>query len=71
VTIITNCRFCSREFEPDAAAIRGGTWRVCPECETERGRPLHPIGGRCQKCQKPLRDKRQYICLSCASISVA
>ena len=48
MTIVTNCRFCSREFEPDAAAIRAGQWRTCPDCHRQRSdqqtsRPGDPL----------------------------
>ncbi len=31
--VIATCRTCVREFEPDTASIRAGTWRDrCPHC---------------------------------------
>jgi len=38
MAIITTCRVCGREFEPERAAIRAGTWRDgCPRCRQAGG----------------------------------
>jgi len=70
MTVITSCRHCGCEFEPDSAAIRRGQWRTCEECLAgHRLPPEYPVGGRCDRCRKPLRDKRSYLCLECAAVS--
>lgn len=62
MTIITACRRCGIEFEPDRAAIVAGTWRLCPAC-----RRTHETGqaGRCQACGRELRGTSGTLCLSC------
>ena len=70
MTVITSCRVCGAEYEAGRERIIAGDWRVCLECQSERQlRPEYPVGGRCDRCRRPLRDKRQYICVTCASIS--
>ncbi len=71
MTVVTSCRVCGSEIESGHDRITAGTWRVCPECESRRRLPEHPIGGKCDKCGRPLRDKRRHLCLACAGISTA
>jgi len=70
VTISTFCKSCGREFEVSHDRIVAGPhWKYCPDCEAERTRPQYDVGGRCQKCRKPMRDPRRFICLTCAGLS--
>ena len=33
MAVMATCRTCGREFEPEPASIRAGTWRAgCPHC---------------------------------------
>ena len=34
-TYIVTCRECGKEHQPTPAAIRAGSWRVCPACRTQ------------------------------------
>lgn len=58
-TVVTQCRRCGVEFEPSTAAIRAGSWRVCPTCA-----PKQEAGNHCRECGRPLAGKRE-ICLRC------
>ena len=41
--ILTTCRRCGAEFEPDPDAIRAGAWQVCRRCRaSEAGPPSLP-----------------------------
>ena len=71
MTIQTVCRVCGAEYEAGRERIIAGNWKYCTECETERTRPQYDVGGRCQKCRKPMRDKRAYLCVTCAAVSIA
>ncbi len=71
MTVVTHCRVCGREFEPDSAAIRAGQWRTCEECLAGRRLPEHPAGGKCNRCNRPLRDRRAYLCIECAGFSIS
>jgi len=69
MTVVTSCRVCGAEYEADRERILAGSWRVCSDCQSQRRPPEFPVGGRCDRCRRPLRDKRQYICVTCASVS--
>jgi uncharacterized OB-fold protein len=60
-TIITTCRACGREYEPDRRAIVAGAWRLCPDCRAAGA----PPETRCEHCGRPLRAGSRTICLGC------
>jgi hypothetical protein len=57
--LITTCRICGTEFEPDAEAIRAGCWRLCRTC-----RPT-PAETRCERCGRVLRAGNRAVCFAC------
>ncbi len=71
MTVVTSCRICGSEIEAGHDRIVAGQWRVCVECESRRRLPEHPTGGKCGKCNRPLRDPRRHLCLSCSGFSVS
>ena len=58
--IVTTCRDCGIEFQPDHAAIIAGTWRICLTCRPQASEETH-----CERCGRLLRAGR-ILCLSCA-----
>ncbi len=58
--IVTQCRRCGVQFEPSAAAIRAGTWSICPNCA-----PKQETGGHCKECGRALRHTTRTICFNC------
>jgi len=72
MTIVTVCRVCGREFEPNTAAIRSGHWRTCPACPQRSDNPTpRPMAGQCQKCGRPLLNKDRALCLQCLGFSIS
>ena len=63
-TFVTRCRACGRAFEPDADAIRTGTWRLCPDCCM-----TSPSSSRCRECGKALTGTRD-LCLACMGVGL-
>ncbi len=59
--IITTCRRCYQEYEPDRRAIVAGVWRLCPTCREAEA----PQETRCEGCGRPLRAGSRTLCLSC------
>jgi DNA-directed RNA polymerase subunit RPC12/RpoP len=60
--VITVCRTCGRDFEPEPAAIRAGRWRECPACTTK---PPSEPEMRCPDCGRVLKGTKRTICLGC------
>ena len=58
-TFVTRCRVCAREFEPDADAIRAGSWRLRPGCQ-----PQHSDETRRERGGRVLRTTGRRLCLS-------
>ena len=59
--VVTTCRLCGQEFEPDRDAIVAGVWHTCPAC-----RPQPVEENRCERCSRVLRAGNRSLCLSCA-----
>lgn len=63
--IVTLCRKCGADFEPDRETILRGTWRTCPDCRTPPAPGDDDPGARCQQCGRPLRTAGRTICYRC------
>lgn len=54
--LITVCRGCGREFEPDRQTILKGTWRICPACRPAASEAA-PAESACRECGRVLCGK--------------
>jgi len=63
--VVTACRECGQEFEPDHAAILAGSWRTCPTCEPSRASQHPKAQTRCEGCGRVLRAGHRRVCLGC------
>lgn len=62
--LITTCRTCGREFEPDRQTILRGEWKRCPACRPAKKAEPTEATSACARCGRPLRGGRT-ICLGC------
>lgn len=73
MSIVTHCRVCGREFEPDRQRIIAGDWQTCDACRSHWStNPLsRPMAGQCRRCGRPLRDRDRTLCLPCLGVSTS
>ena len=62
--IVTVCRQCGTEFEPDHSAIVAGAWRLCPTCRPSSAET------RCERCGRILHAGSRTICAACLGIAL-
>jgi len=67
MAILTTCRRCGADHEPDRRAIVGGAWRLCPRCR-EEDRDAEPTA-RCGACGRPLRAGTRPVCGRCLGVA--
>jgi hypothetical protein len=63
--IVTTCRKCGREFEPDRATILAGSWRLCPSCRRTPPQQQPDASHHCSQCGRPLRTAGRSLCYRC------
>ncbi len=64
-TLVTTCRTCGSEFEPDRQTILRGQWKTCPACRPAATPPPDDPGTRCERCGRPFRAGSRTLCLGC------
>jgi hypothetical protein len=62
--IVTTCRRCGKDFEPEPEAIARGQWRTCPACTAQP--PSEPEAvTHCEGCGRPLKAAGRTWCYAC------
>jgi hypothetical protein len=67
-SMLTTCRTCGQEFEPDHRSIVTATWRTCQACLPAAAPASDDFGSRCERCGRPLRAGTRPICARCLGV---